>query len=809
MAAHIYYNGFDVVRVDEHGIVVPMPGETVTITDLSGGGFGGSTSTDAEGKVDQADATDTLGATGDDVILEFSVSPYPGTIRRKLVSGSVGDAALDPYNCNVTLVAEDLTTSDIPANLNEVWVHNETYPDLPDQFVGLAATDAVTALDWAAPNAGVYTVYTNPVLENGERRHLRYQDGPSSSFTAGASGFGVESVSLSMPSIFSVSGSPGTANVSLGVTLATEAANKVFAGPTSGGAATPTFRSLVAADIPSLSSIYQPLDATLTALAAANWAANDLPIGTGADTLSQTSFAANTFPARASTGNLVAKSISDVALTLLAQTTQANMRSTGLGLGDMATQNANGVAITGGSLSSSSLLISSGVQIQTSTLLSNSLGGTAAGGNANLFANQSLCVLDATSGTWALTIKPGSTFTANRTLTINTGDSDRSLTLSANATISNTNSGDVTLAGQNYLSIASQVITANAVDLSGTHVTGTLAAARFPALTGDVTNSAGSLATAIGTNKVLDTMIRQSAGLSLIGRSANTTGNVADITAASDGQVMRRSGTAISFGAVDLASANSITNRLPFANLTQGSARSVLGVTGNSTADFASIQGTTNQVLRVDSAGTGLSFGAINLASSAAVSGITPIANGGTNASSFGTTSGMVTYDGTRLVSSPNVVGIGAGLEVLALNNAGFYAYANHSTSAQFTLGNQSGTNHWAIYETLGAAGQQGSFKILDYVAVADVWTIDTTGSITNKDGGNYVLGTTTGTKFATGTTQKLSFWNATPIVQPTTGGAAATFVANSGTAVNDASTFDGYTLKQVVKALRNAGLLA
>jgi hypothetical protein len=63
--------------------------------------------------------------------------------------------------------------------------------------------------------------------------------------------------------------------------------------------------------------------------------------------------------------------------------------------------------------------------------------------------------------------------------------------------LTGTNSGDVTLAGQNYITIASQVITAAAVNLSGTHVTGTLAAARFGALTGDVTNSAGSYATTI------------------------------------------------------------------------------------------------------------------------------------------------------------------------------------------------------------------------------------------------------------------------------------------------------------------------
>ena len=76
-------------------------------------------------------------------------------------------------------------------------------------------------------------------------------------------------------------------------------------------------------------------------------------------------------------------------------------------------------------------------------------------------------------------------------------------------------------------------------------------------------------------------------------------------------------------------------------------------------------------------------------------------------------------------------------------------------------------------------------------------------------DGVNIQAGTTTGTKIGSATTQKISFWNATPIVQPTTSVAAATFVVSAGTAVNDASTFDGYTLKQVVKALRNTGLLA
>ena len=63
----------------------------------------------------------------------------------------------------------------------------------------------------------------------------------------------VTSVALSLPSIFTVSGSPVTSSGTLTGSLATQSANLVFAGPSSGSAATPTFRSLVAADIPALS----------------------------------------------------------------------------------------------------------------------------------------------------------------------------------------------------------------------------------------------------------------------------------------------------------------------------------------------------------------------------------------------------------------------------------------------------------------------------------------------------------------------------------------------------------------------------
>lgn len=62
---------------------------------------------------------------------------------------------------------------------------------------------------------------------------------------------GVTSVALAAPSdILTVSGSPVTSTGTLTLTKVNQTANFVFAGPTSGGSAAPTFRALVSADLP-------------------------------------------------------------------------------------------------------------------------------------------------------------------------------------------------------------------------------------------------------------------------------------------------------------------------------------------------------------------------------------------------------------------------------------------------------------------------------------------------------------------------------------------------------------------------------
>lgn len=99
---------------------------------------------------------------------------------------------------------------------------------------------------------------------------------------------------------------------------------------------------------------------------------------------------------------------------------------------------------------------------------------------------------------------------------------------------------------------------------------------------GDITVSgSGSTWTidndAVTSAKILDNTvgnidIRQSAGLSVIGRSANSTGDVADITGTTDGQVLRVSGTTLGFGTV--ATAGLADGSVTMAKINQGGASS-------------------------------------------------------------------------------------------------------------------------------------------------------------------------------------------------------------------------------------------
>jgi len=119
----------------------------------------------------------------------------------------------------------------------------------------------------------------------------------------------------------------------------------------------------------------------------------------------------------------------------------------------------------------------------------------------------------------------------------------------------------------------------------------------------------------IGDDAVTDAKLRNSAGLSVIGRASNSTGDPADIVAASDGQVLRRSGTSVAFGTVPTAGlADDAVDNAKLANMVQATVkgRAVAAGTGDP-ADLTQAQLT-----------------ALINAFTAALSGAVPASGGGT-----------------------------------------------------------------------------------------------------------------------------------------------------------------------------------
>jgi len=101
--------------------------------------------------------------------------------------------------------------------------------------------------DIAAGVSNAAATYTTTLWQDSDDFLIRYWDGDSWELIGGGT---VTSVGLALPtSVFDISGSPVTSSGTLTASFDNQSANTVFAGPTTGGAATPAFRALVAADI--------------------------------------------------------------------------------------------------------------------------------------------------------------------------------------------------------------------------------------------------------------------------------------------------------------------------------------------------------------------------------------------------------------------------------------------------------------------------------------------------------------------------------------------------------------------------------
>lgn len=323
----------------------------------------------------------------------------------------------------------------------------------------------------------------------------------------------------------------------------------------------------------------QPSDATLLALAGVSTSADTFIYSTGVDTFSTTTLTAfaRTFlsdisalsdpgadriffwddSAGVTTWLEVGSGLS-VTGTILSV-------SGGVGLGDVvgpitATDNAvvryNGA--TGESIQDSGIIIDDSDNIS--------------GLSTITIPNTGLHILD-TNSSHDLIFTPGSDLSADRSLTFITGDSSRTITLTGDTSLTGTNTGDQTII-----------------------------------LTSDVTGSGtGSFATTIASNAVSDAKLRDSGALSVIGRSANSSGDPADISAsAASGAVLRESGSVLGFGTI--STAGIADDAVTFAKIEDIATNTILGritaLSGN-TEELTGTQATTLLVDFVGDAGSG------------------------------------------------------------------------------------------------------------------------------------------------------------------------------------------------------------
>lgn len=101
---------------------------------------------------------------------------------------------------------------------------------------------------------------------------------------------------------------------------------------------------------------------------------------------------------------------------------------------------------------------------------------------------------------------------------------------------------------------------------------------------GDITVSSSGATWTIDNDVVTPAKMDNGSACSVLGRSANSSGDRADITTSTDGQVLRRAGGSVGFGAVDLSDSDAVTGTLPVANLAARTTSIEITFDGNGSA---------------------------------------------------------------------------------------------------------------------------------------------------------------------------------------------------------------------------------
>lgn len=180
-------------------------------------------------------------------------------------------------------------------------------------------------------------------------------------------------------------------------------------------------------------------------------------------------------------------------------------------------------------------------------------------------------------------------------------------------------------------------------------------------------DSTPSISAIVIDNSITDAKLRQSNGLSIVGRSTNSSGNVADITANTDNHVLRRSGTSLGFGLLVDANIDASAD-IQRSKIQEGNANYV--VINDSNGDLSE-----EAQLNVSRGGTGID-------SSSATNGQLLIGNGtGFSLNTIQSNSGLTITNGSGTITIDTIAEPAAG----DINQTQFNLLDNQATPQNIT----------------------------------------------------------------------------------------------------------------------------
>lgn len=301
----------------------------------------------------------------------------------------------------------------------------------------------------------------------------------------------------------------------------------------------------------------------------------------------------------------------------------------------------------------------------------------------------------------------------------------------------------------------------------------------------------GSQPGTIATNAITNTMIRQSAALSILGNPSNATDDILDISASNDHSILRRFGTSLNFGSINLASSNAVgTSILPIAN----------GGSNASTANGAlnnflpAQSGNSGKVLQTDGTNASWQTAAGGGADSAYIYD-SVIKKFGLD-TNFLKNSDIDIYFGVLRPTSDQVNGHDIIWDWIVDNVHGYYGFTNHidETNGQIKINYPTADLLYTMLvtpdESLSAFGVTvGSKFTTDW---ANVWVYYPSGTLSGSFTGNGGASITDGGGYFTGwttvyapTSGQLRFTFPTTYQNPQTGGCILQYEGDNGWHLN------------------------